>query len=103
MSMPIDPSSLGAATAVSGYKPATTDPSGRSESFANTLVDAVDHARALESASVDASRRFAAGDPSVGIHEVVLASEKANIAVRYASTLRNKVIDAYRELMATQV
>ncbi len=34
---------------------------------------------------------------------MVLASEKAGIALRYATTLKNKVVEAYRELMATQV
>jgi flagellar hook-basal body complex protein FliE len=34
---------------------------------------------------------------------VVIASEKANIAVRYAVTLKNKALEAYRELMNTQV
>ena len=39
----------------------------------------------------------------MGIHEVMIASEKANIEIRYATTLKNKAIEAYRELMNTQV
>jgi flagellar hook-basal body complex protein FliE len=33
----------------------------------------------------------------------VIAAEKANVAVRYATTLKNKALEAYRELMNTQV
>jgi flagellar hook-basal body complex protein FliE len=33
----------------------------------------------------------------------VIASEKASIAVRYAVTLKNKALEAYHELMNTQV
>ena len=53
--------------------------------------------------ATDAAERFAEGDPSMGIHEVMIATEKANIAVRYATTLKNKALEAYRELMNTQV
>ena len=69
------------------------------QAFGKALADA----RGLETKATDAAERFAQGDPSMGIHEVVIASEQANIAVRYATTLKNKAVDAYRELMNTQV
>jgi flagellar hook-basal body complex protein FliE len=69
------------------------------EAFGSVLQDA----RVAEQASTQASEAFAKGDPNVGIHEVVIASEKANIAVRYVTTLKNKALEAYRELMNTQV
>jgi flagellar hook-basal body complex protein FliE len=64
---------------------------------------ALDTARGLEKEATHAAERFAANDPGMGIHEVMIASEKANIAVRYATTLKNKALEAYRELMNTQV
>jgi flagellar hook-basal body complex protein FliE len=39
----------------------------------------------------------------VGIHEVMIASEKASIELRYATTLKNKALEAYRDLMSTPV
>lgn len=71
--------------------------------FADTLLDAVSQARALEQNAATASNKFAEGDPSVGIHEVVIAAEEANVAVRFATTMKNKVLEAYRELMNTPV
>jgi len=68
-------------------------------SFGKALADA----RGLEKQATDAAERFANGDPSMGIHEVIIATEKASIAVRYATTLKNKAVEAYRELMNTQV
>jgi flagellar hook-basal body complex protein FliE len=65
--------------------------------------DALKDARGLEKDASAAAERFADGDPSMGIHEVVIASEKANISVRFATTLKNKALEAYRELMNTQV
>lgn len=69
------------------------------EEFGKALMDARQH----ENAATDAAERFAHGDPGMGIHEVMIASEKANVAVRYATTLKNKAVEAYRELMNTQV
>ncbi len=72
---------------------------GPAEGFSKILSDAKD----LDKDATNQAERFAAHDPSVGIHEVVIASEKASIAVRYAVTLKNKALEAYHELMNTQV
>src|SRR5262245_43527485 len=71
--------------------------------FGEALANAIGQARSLEQTSTDLSTRFAAGDPSVGMHETMIAAEKASIGLRYAVTLKNKVLEAYRELMNTPV
>jgi flagellar hook-basal body complex protein FliE len=71
--------------------------------LAGAFEKALSEAHAAENKATGAAEQFAKGDPAMGIHEVVIASEKANIAVRYATTLKNKALDAYRELMNTQV
>jgi flagellar hook-basal body complex protein FliE len=70
---------------------------------AGSFRKALEDAHAAEHTATDSAERFAKGDPSMGIHEVVIASEKANISIRYATTLKNKALEAYRELMNTQV
>jgi flagellar hook-basal body complex protein FliE len=79
--------------------------SGRVEgaSFADTLTGALSRAGAEEKAADNAAERFANGDPGMGIHEVMIAAEKATISVRYAVTLKNKMLEAYKELMNTQL
>ncbi len=69
------------------------------EAFQNVLTEA----SSAEKNATSQAERFAKGDPTMGIHEVMIASEKANIEIRYATTLKNKAIEAYRELMNTQV
>jgi flagellar hook-basal body complex protein FliE len=71
--------------------------------FASELGRALSQAGGAERASEEAAAKFAAGDPSVGLHEVMIASEKASIGVRYAVTLQKRLIDAYRELMQTNI
>jgi flagellar hook-basal body complex protein FliE len=68
-------------------------------SFSKALEDA----RSLDQDATQKADAFAGNDPSVGIHEVMIATEKANIALRYATTLKNKALEAYHELMQTNV
>jgi flagellar hook-basal body complex protein FliE len=60
-------------------------------------------ARDAENKTAEMTEKFANGDTSIGIHEVMIQTEKSSIAIRYATTLKNKAIEAYRELMNTQV
>jgi flagellar hook-basal body complex protein FliE len=78
-------------------------PAAGGSDFGDLLSGAIDEARAKERMASEAAVGFAQGDPGVGIHEVMIASEKANLSLRYAVTLKNKLLDAYRELMSTAV
>lgn len=78
-------------------------PKTKSVDLGDAFENVLNEARAAEARSTDASEKFANGDPSIGIHEVVIESEKASIAVRYVTTLKNKALEAYRDLMNTQV
>ncbi len=79
-------------------------PSGAAKSgasFQDVLKGAVESASALDTKANEAAEKFAKGEG--GIHEVMIAQEKAAISVRYAVTLKNKVLEAYRELMNTPI
>jgi flagellar hook-basal body complex protein FliE len=86
-----------------GEVAADAPPKPEGVDFGRTLGDALARASQGERAAAEAAERFAAGDPGTGIHEVIIAAEKASISVRYAVTLKNKALEAYRELMNTQV
>lgn len=84
--------------------PASLDKSSgaaKGADFAGYLADTLEQARTSEVKAEDMAERFAAGDPDVGIHEVMIATERASVAMRYAVTLKNKAIEAYRDLMST--
>lgn len=74
-----------------------------SPDFADAFAEAIATASDDEAVATDMATRFADGDPEVGIHEVVIASERANVSLRYTVTMKNKLIEAYREIMNTQV
>ena len=69
------------------------------DSFASALKDA----HAAENTATHAAELFAEGESGIGIHEVMIATEKANLSVRYMTTVKNKALEAYRELLNTQV
>jgi flagellar hook-basal body complex protein FliE len=71
--------------------------------FAGTLADAISAAGDQERTATEAADRFAAGDPTIGIHEVMIESEKASVSLRFATTVKNQAIAAYRELMNTPI
>lgn len=96
---PIRPIAAPATLDVKAVDPA--GPTAQGLDFASALKDAVGNAGAAERTADDAAQRFAAGDPNVGIHEVMIASEKAAISVKYAVNLKNKMIEAYKELLNT--
>src|SRR6201996_602861 len=78
-------------------------PSTSNINFGDMLTDAFKNANSDDKQADDLATRFAHGDPSVGIHEAMIASEKATISFKYAVTLKNKAIEAYKELMNTQI
>jgi flagellar hook-basal body complex protein FliE len=97
----IAPIQIPSLTSIEGVQKDT--PVGKGTNVGGAFSNALSEARDAENTATQMSEKFANGDTSVGIHEVMIQTEKANIAVRYATTLKNKALEAYRELMNTQV
>src|SRR5258708_7556219 len=72
------------------------------KSFAATLKDAVGH---VNQAQLDSNRKMEelATGRTQNIHETMIAAEKADIALRLMVQVRNKIIEAYQEVMKMQV
>jgi flagellar hook-basal body complex protein FliE len=72
------------------------------KSFADTLKDAVQSVNQLQKDSDMQSEKLATGTAK-SIPDVMIAAEKADIAMRLMIQVRNKIIDAYQEVMKMQV
>lgn len=72
------------------------------KSFGHFLSEALGEVNQLQSNAANASVRLAAGKVQ-DISEVVIASEKATIALQLTMQVRNKVVEAYQEVMRMQV
>lgn len=90
---------------VKGALPETTSlaPTEESEkTFGEFLKDALHNVNNLQHQAKQASLNLAAGKIQ-DIAEVTIAAEKASIALQLTMQVRNKVIDAYQEVMRMQV
>ncbi|NUN05455.1 MAG: flagellar hook-basal body complex protein FliE [Bdellovibrio sp.] len=76
--------------------------SGAGKSFADTLKDAVGNVNEMQKASDKAMQNLATGKTD-NVADVMIAAEKADIALKVMVQVRNKIIDAYQEVMKMQV
>jgi len=81
-------------------QPASTEPAG-SGSFSEALGQALGATEKLQLSADSESEKLALGGGN--LHEVTLALEKADIAMRVAVRGRNKLVDAYQEIMRMSV
>jgi flagellar hook-basal body complex protein FliE len=75
---------------------------GSSKNFGEFLTDALSEVNSLQQNAAKASFDLAAGKLQ-DISQVTIAAEKATIAMQLTMQVRNKVIDAYQEVMRMQV
>ncbi|NMA64938.1 MAG: flagellar hook-basal body complex protein FliE [Clostridiaceae bacterium] len=73
-----------------------------SVSFKDIIVDALKNVNTLEQESIKMTEDFIAGKTD-NIHSVMIASEKAAISLQFVMEVRNKVLEAYQEIMRMQV
>ena len=75
---------------------------GHSGSFATLLQQSLERVDGIQHEADAAARAFALGQaPSV--HDTMIAMEKADLSLRLTTKVRNKVVEAYQEIMRMQV
>lgn len=70
--------------------------------FKEVLLDALNNVNTLEQESAKMTEDFIAGRTD-DIHSVLIASEKATISLQFIMEVRNKVMEAYQEIMRMQI
>jgi flagellar hook-basal body complex protein FliE len=85
---------------MTGLDPRAVDPAAPTKggvSFAETLGQALGSVDKLQVEADDQAALVANGGGN--LHEMSLALEKADVALRLAVKVRNKLLDAYNEIM----
>ena len=77
---------------------AGTDPNALTPSFSDTLQNAFTKVNDMQIHAGEMTKAFATGQTS-DIHSVMIAGEQATIALQMTTQIRNKVVDAYQEIM----
>lgn len=76
--------------------------SNEATSFADTLKNAIGSVNELSREADVQVQKLATGETK-NIPEVMIATEKASVAFKLLMQVRNKIIDAYQEVMKMQV
>ncbi|WP_155837035.1 flagellar hook-basal body complex protein FliE [Aneurinibacillus terranovensis] len=85
--------------------PAVNDPSTpyeASRSFSSYLKNAVDDINRLQSTATQMNYGLLTGQVQ-DMHQVMIAGQKATLALDMAVQVRNKAVEAYQEIMRMQV
>lgn len=67
--------------------------------FAEELQSSIARINQLQQQSSAQKNAFAAGDPNVSLNDVMVDSQKASIAFEMGVQVRNRLVNAYKEIM----
>jgi flagellar hook-basal body complex protein FliE len=82
--------------------PAQVDNSERPD-FAGLLQDSVSKVNETQQTSSKLQAAFEAEDPNVDLAEVMVAMQKSSLSFQAMTTVRNKLVSAYQEIMSMPV
>jgi flagellar hook-basal body complex protein FliE len=88
-------SSVNGAAGVSGSTPKAD--------FAQALKNHLNDISSMEKQSNELGKRFSLGDSNVNLSDVMVSSQKANIALQSTVQVRNKLASAYQTIMNMQI
>lgn len=93
---------------INTYRPALChenkegDPKKQTIKFDNLLKDALDKVNQLQLDKEEYKKLLITGELD-NLHDVTIAAEKANVALQLTLGIRNKVVEAYKEIMRMQI
>src|SRR5438128_12606950 len=77
-------------------------PAGAANAFSNLLNDAVGNIDKLQKTADTNVQKLATGQP-VDLHDLTISMEQSNLSFQLGMQVRNKLIEAYQEVMRMQV
>lgn len=78
-------------------------PSVQDDGFLDAMKQALQTTSKLQADSGRLSREFTLENPTVGLEETILAGVKSNIAFQATLHSRNRIVQAYTDVMNMQV
>ena len=71
--------------------------------FANLMKNSIDHVATMQNQATALADAYEAGDKGVDLTKVMLEVQKAGLAFHAMTEVRNKLIDAYTQVMNMSV
>ena len=86
-----------------GASSLTTDTSSDTfSSVLNSVMNSINETNDLQNSASEEEIKFAMGE-SDNTHDLLIAETKANVALQYTVKVRDKIIDAYKEIMQMSI
>ena len=82
-----------------GNKPVESIPSSPGE-FGALLKQSIDAVNQAQTNASNLARDFEIGKSDVSLAEVMIASQKASVSFQAMAQVRNKLVDAYKDIMS---
>lgn len=82
------------------------EPSGltaQPSDFANLMKNSIDQVAGMQNQATSLANAYEAGDKSVDLTKVMLEVQKASLAFHAMTEVRNKLVDAYTQVMNMSV
>lgn len=85
-----------------GQTNATSNAASQSD-FSDILKQSVDQVNETQMNAKKLSEAFQTGDPNVQVSEVMVAMQKSSVSFQAMLQVRNKLVNAYQDIMNMQV
>ncbi|AXO62297.1 flagellar hook-basal body complex protein FliE [Pseudomonas sp. phDV1] len=91
------------AEAMARQKPVASEPAPGAPSFSEMLGQAVNKVSENQQASNKLATAFEMGQSGVDLTDVMIASQKASVSFQAMTQVRNKLVQAYQDIMQMPV
>jgi flagellar hook-basal body complex protein FliE len=78
-------------------------PAAQPSDFANLMKNSIDGVADMQNQATALANAYQAGDKNVDLTKVMLEVQKASLAFRAMTEVRNKLVDAYTQVMNMSV
>ncbi len=78
-------------------------PQAGSASFGSLFTQAIDRVNTVQQEANTLREGYELGQPGVSLTQVMIAAEKSSIAFEAMTQVRNRLVDAYKEIMNMSV
>lgn len=95
-------SGIGAPSPGAGLTDGARETTGSQKTFGEFLSEAIGEVNQRQSEAGQMVERYATGE-QIDVHQVMIAMEQAGTALQLTTQVRNKVVEAYQEVMRIQV
>lgn len=84
-------------------KPADETSAAGASSFASLIKQGLDQVNQTQQKANDMATAFQRGTPGVDLAQVMIESQKASVSFRAVTEVRNRMVNAYQDIMNMQI